>query len=730
MNKKIIIIAAILLSIALFSFIAKDRDFSGPADGKSGSCESAPSEYKSLCDQINAWLDQKLAEWKPAEYKPMDFAAYHTLASFPNVRNTDLDLLQEYTRGLEESGADTIVVYMDGTPFLKNDKMIISKWDAVVAKIKSDGKKLYVAYIPDVKGSDLKNWETYKSVETSAIREIIKKYSPDSFAVLNEPSTIERELSFKPTAEQWAALASDSADLVRNLDSKTKINIQITGDDLPYFGSLINARNISGVGFNIYGFRAFDTFTPYIASAKNAGKNPMLSETWKMFKDNQKYDGMDSLDAKWVRVAAYYAQTNGMSYMNPFFTFYFFVSPADVRNQLAFLSKLETNLANGNRTKSFLDYQSVISEIKAVPKNGNHISTPKPTTTSNSTATPAPNNGNPCGSAPSQYKPQCEQLNSWLDQKIAAWKPAEYKPMDFAVYDLLSSDDMFVKMNAASDTKFLNAIEGANADIVVLYIRPNEYFSQKARYDSLINKIRTDGKKLFIGARFGDEPMTFAQYGEELDKYARDIIAAIKPDYFGIVMEPATMEKKHGFSATDEQWRDLADKTAGLSKQLSPATKTVADGHKEELNFLRLASDLNNMDVIGFNIYDSTGIYDEYSGYLGKGDVVGKTIDYANSKGKKTWILETWVTDCSSSPEKKKACTSSFMQTIDAKWIRTMSHYAQKHSMDAITPFFTGKFVYYGESQSEFDSAINNGEKTPVFYEYKSIIEEIKNNAK
>lgn len=328
------------------------------------SCASAPAEYKAQCNQLNPWLDEKLAEWKPVEYKPMEFAVYHTLASFPNIRNTDLGLLQNYTTGLEESGADTIIIYMDGTPFLKNDEAIISKWGAVVAKIKSDGKKLYVAYIPDVKGSGLVNWEIYKSVETNTITEIIEKYSPDSIVVLNEPSTIERELSFKPTVDQWSELINDSANLVRSLNSQIRINIQITGGDLSYFNSFIKVKNIDGVGFNIYGFRAFDAFTPYVALVKNAGKTPILSETWKMFKDNQKYDGMDSLDAKWVRAAVYYAQANGMSYANPFFTFYFFVSAADVRNQSAFLDKLKINIANGNRTKSFNEYKSVTEEVR------------------------------------------------------------------------------------------------------------------------------------------------------------------------------------------------------------------------------------------------------------------------------------------------------------------------------------------------------------------------------
>ena len=55
-----------------------------------------------------------------------------------------------------------------------------------------------------------------------------------------------------------------------------------------------------------------------------------------------------------------------------------------------------------------------------------------------------------------------------------------------------------------------------------------------------------------------------------------------------------------------------------------------------------------------------------------------------------------------------------------------MTYYAQKHEMGAIVPFFTGKFVYYGNDQKEFISAINSGKRTEAFYEYKSIIDEVR----
>ncbi len=327
---------------------------------------------------------------------------------------------------------------------------------------------------------------------------------------------------------------------------------------------------------------------------------------------------------------------------------------------------------------------------------------------------------------PSEYRNLYIEKIKWLDQKLVEWKPVEYKAMDFGAYHVYASDNIFVKSNAETDLKMLDVLLETDADTIMLYIRPESYFSQKKRYDNLFFRIKASGKKIFIGARFEDKPMTFKDYDEALNNYTRNIIAILKPDYYGIVIEPETMGRKYNFEASNEDWKGLVGRIAGLSKQLSPNTKTAVAGHKEELNFLRTASDIKDLDIIGFDIYGMEGISPEYTGNLGKGDVVGDAIDYANSKGKETWMLETWTSAMNNS-QQQALSIKEFMKPIDAKWIQLMTYYAQKHNMSAIVPFYTGKFVYYGSDQNELVSALNNKQRTPVFYAYKSVIEEIRN---
>lgn len=327
---------------------------------------------------------------------------------------------------------------------------------------------------------------------------------------------------------------------------------------------------------------------------------------------------------------------------------------------------------------------------------------------------------------PAEYRDQYIKIMFWLDQKEAEWKPSNQRHLQFAAYHVFASDNVFVRSNEKTDLEFLDVLEQTNSDIIVLYIRPDSYFSQKERYDTIINKIRKSGKKLFIGARFDELKIDIREYENELNDYTKNIIAEINPDYFGIVIEPMTMERRHNFEASDEEWVELVRNVSELSKKLNPNIKTAVAGHKLELEFLRLASNIRNVDIVGFNIYGNDGIYSEYSGNLGKGDIVGDTIDYANSKGKETWILETWVADINAGRLIKMVSTQEYMKPIDAKWIQVITYYAMRHNMKAITPFYTGKFVIYTDDPIEFEAALNNNNRTPTFQSYVNIIQEFK----
>ena len=307
------------------------------------------------------------------------------------------------------------------------------------------------------------------------------------------------------------------------------------------------------------------------------------------------------------------------------------------------------------------------------------------------------------------------EIMLWLDQKLIEWKPAGTPKIGCGTYHVFASDEIFVKTDASLDIKFLEMLEETNANLLSLYVRPDEFSIQKTRYMNLINKIKLDGKKLFVGLRFNDGQLSLSEYDTLTQNYINNVIDIIKPDYFGIVIEPTTMEDRHTFNATDEQWVQYIQKYSDLSKQLNPSIKTVVAGHKKELNFLQLCANIPSLDIIGFNIYDRLGIDPNLDNYIETEDI-SNAIDYVNSKGKETWIVETWTSF--------KADPDPTRMPYDTKWLRVMIYYAINHNMKMFIPFFTGKFIIYTDSETEFESALYAGTRTPVFYEYQTLVTE------
>jgi tetratricopeptide (TPR) repeat protein len=315
---------------------------------------------------------------------------------------------------------------------------------------------------------------------------------------------------------------------------------------------------------------------------------------------------------------------------------------------------------------------------------------------------------------PIEYKDWYNEKESWLDQKITAWKPREYKPLIFGAYHLTASENMFSKTDEETDVKLLEVLEESGVDVISVYPWLTEYEKHRERYDKLFNRIKSDGKKLFIVFRLRPATMSFEEYKEKNLEYTRVIIASVKPDYYGIVIEPTSHgEHKHRFDISNEEWRELVKEVADLSKSVSPNTKTVVAGHKGELDFIKAVADLPNLDIIGFNIYGEEKL-----------EEVAETIDYVEGLGKETWITETWFT-LKSNP----TFIYSWRQPLDADWTKTMAYFAKQHNMEGVIVFFTMKFVdYFPEDATieDIKKAFDEGRRTDVFYTYKDVIQEFR----
>jgi hypothetical protein len=282
-----------------------------------------------------------------------------------------------------------------------------------------------------------------------------------------------------------------------------------------------------------------------------------------------------------------------------------------------------------------------------------------------------------------------------------------------------------------TDLKFLVVLEEADVDIIKIYVNELDSYSAEdlERYDTVVRQIKMNDKKLAIdfygwgGTRVND----FDEYKEFVvdsvsqwtERYGPDYMAPVvesgKPDRIGLSSE----------SISIDQWHSLIEESCNAVKAANPFTKCVVIGHKEDLDILKSSVDVDSVDVVGFNIYGTAGVYDEYEGYLGEGDVVGRAVDYVTlNSEKETMITETWLT-----LQKHPTYRQPWREPLDAMWLEAMTYYSQKHDMKGVVPFFSFEFIDYfplDASPEDLKSALDEGKRTQVFQTYKDVIEESK----
>jgi len=225
-------------------------------------------------------------------------------------------------------------------------------------------------------------------------------------------------------------------------------------------------------------------------------------------------------------------------------------------------------------------------------------------------------------------------------------------------------------------------------------------------------------------------------------EFTEEFVGRHRPNYYAVVTEPITMEKRvvaagnESFRISDEQWLELVREVAALAKRIHPETRVIAAVNTEELPLARQFALLPEVDIVAFQLYSPAGLYEDYRGWLGEGNVVDEAIAFAGAQGKETWITETWLSQpevftWEGTREGNPYFHEPFIAPLDANWMRVIVYYAQRHGVEGVSPFFTGKFVCYPatadpeERLRRFRQALERGARTALFYAYREVIAEV-----
>lgn len=389
MNKKILIIIGTILLILFASFLMiKNRNLWKYTEKSQNLCNSVPAQYKTRCEQGNAWLDQKLVEWRPQTYKPMLFGSRISMASYPNP-SLMIDYYNDIVlKDLElqiETGADIITIewYYSLSTLEKNNDLL-DAYDKLMNEIKKRNKKIMIA---DSSEESNLTWNEWKQKYKSQVKFLTERWKPDYYVVVFEPDNYMGRFTSTPvkprftdpesaTTEEWVDFTKELVKAVKdtNPNTRTAIALSSPGFYEPYLNYdprkyFIESAKIDGLdilGFDIFlgpnPENAFRQVEDLISKTKSSGKEHWVIGTWGPIEQAGSILGKarETIDAKFLKLVHYFAQNNGFGGVGDIFGTHLFIS----YNLSKSSAEVKKFYDKGARTQPFYVYKSIIEEVK------------------------------------------------------------------------------------------------------------------------------------------------------------------------------------------------------------------------------------------------------------------------------------------------------------------------------------------------------------------------------
>lgn len=340
---------------------------------------------------------------------------------------------------------------------------------------------------------------------------------------------------------------------------------------------------------------------------------------------------------------------------------------------------------------------------------------------------------------PSEYQNSYNEINSLLDQKIIEWKPKEYHPMMFgaAIASGLRQVDKPVVQDGirAQLDLFFNKLE---LDYVTIYFPPEPFLTNDTEkikvYDDIIQQLRNAGKPIVISDTEFAHSFTWDEFSKLHLEYIEIITRRYSPDYFFVTADPSSPWVSDNTdiidwkSVTPQMVAELTRESCNIVKSISPSSKTgigvggsfhrPREGYtiddKPFETYLNEALEIDNLDIWGAYEFTVLGLI------RAENDV-----KLAQRKGKEVWLLDTSLL-----AYREQTFGKPWKAPLDVKYVRASVYYVQNHDIKAWSWMFSGLFYSYGEGIDISDIHQVKINRTPLYYGYKEVIEQVREKNK
>ena len=334
-----------------------------------------PEAYKELLGQA---LDEVSKRTPEQARRPIEVGLNLFIAHEAWIGGMPQEALLRAVDAFKEAGVDRIELNPGQFPWLDHDQATIAKYDAAVERIRQHGLKLIVNPQYSTVRHKVDSFAEWRKRAVILYAELARRYRPDTFVVVHEPSTMASRMGGKVRVSDWVGFVRETAKVVKENSPNTRIGAGGLASERKYFDAFVRLPEVEVLTLDIYGVRELKEYNRMIRAAQAAGKPVYIEETWRppyfqsqpgMTPDAASLKNVGNrefevLDSRWLRVMTAYAQANHLEALTPIWMFALFsyIDGSGDLDDPTYNRAVVEAIMRGERTTTFRTLQEMVRE--------------------------------------------------------------------------------------------------------------------------------------------------------------------------------------------------------------------------------------------------------------------------------------------------------------------------------------------------------------------------------
>ena len=307
-----------------------------------------------------------------------------------------------------------------------------------------------------------------------------------------------------------------------------------------------------------------------------------------------------------------------------------------------------------------------------------------------------------------QYENRINEEEWKYDEFIEKYRPKEYHPMKFTATANTASYWGPAWYPIEEIVKEIDLLSELPVSIIRIDLMFDVWQQEEDVVDVAVEGIRNNGKNVYItftgGETWRENPYSWSDFKKNYLEDLKRAVRKYEPEYVNLLPEANGFFKPMVKEPVpEEEWVRFTEECAREVKAIKPDCFVVVDTvpfiEGDEF-FNLLVSHRNEIDAIGIDPYSLKEL-EERGKYA---------LAHWSNKDKELWIGQTWCT-----------WDGKYPDHLCDKYIVASVYYAQTEGFNGYNLFDAHNLHTNGFR------IIKGSDKTPAFYTYKEVIEEVRN---